>query len=278
MPSAPRPLIDRGSPAAPPVSFSGVSVVRDGRAVLDAIDWEVGLGERWVVLGPNGSGKTTLLQVAGARFRPSSGTVSVVGGRLGRSDLREVRARVALVSGATARALLPSLTAQEVVVTGRDAALYPFAGRYTEADWAAADRMLRRVMGPEKVPPGDAPFGVLSEGERQQVLIARALMCAAELLLLDEPAAGLDLGARERLVTRLGALAADAAVPALVLVTHHLEEVPPGFTHAALLSRGRLLAAGRLEEVLTAPLVSQCYGVRVHVERNDGRWWARAIA
>ena len=256
---------ERGGPA---VVCSGVSVVRDGRTVLHAIDWVVGPADRWVVLGPNGSGKTTLLQVAGARVRPSSGAVSVVGAHVGRCDLREVRARVALVSGATLRALLPSLTPREVVVTGRDAALYPFADRYTDAHWAAADRLLRRVMGPERVPPPHASFGVLSEGERQQVLIARALMCDAELLLFDEPAAGLDLGARERLVTRMGSLASDPTVPAVVLVTHHLEEVPPGFTHAALLARGRLLAAGRLEEVLTGLLVSECYGVGVDVEHD----------
>lgn len=262
----------------PAVSLSGVSVVRDGRLVLDGVDWEVGVRDRWVLLGPNGSGKTTLLQVAGARLLPSSGTVTVVGERFGRSDLREVRARVALVSAATLRALRPHLSVREVVVTGRDAALLPVRGRYTEEDWRAADRLLRRAFGREGAPPPDASFGVLSEGERQQVLIARALMCPAELLLFDEPAAGLDLGARERLVGRLGSLAADRDVPAVVLVTHHLEEVPPGFTHAALLSGGRLLAAGALDEVLTAPLVSACFGVAVDVERSRSRWRVHAVA
>ena len=262
--------------ALPAVCFSGVSVVRDGRPILESIDWEVGSKDRWVVLGPNGSGKTTLLQVAGARLMPSGGTVSVVGEQFGRSDLRTVRARVSLVSAATERALRPSLSAREVVVTGKDGALYPLGHRYSQEDWAAADRTLERVMGPEAAPLSDAAFGVLSEGERQQVLIARSLMGAAELILLDEPASGLDLAARERLVARLGALACEPGVPAVVLVTHHLEEVPFGFTHGLLLAAGRVLAAGRLEDVLTGPLVSRCFGVRVHVEQRDGRWWARA--
>ena len=267
---------DRVVATAPVISLAGVSVVRRGRPILDAVDWEVGTGDRWVVLGPNGSGKTTLLQVAGARLMPSCGAVSVVGDRFGRSDLRTVRARVALVSAATGRTLRPFLTAREIVVTGRDAALIPVPRRYGEADWATADRLLQRVMGPGALRLADAPFGVLSEGEHQQVLIARSLMGAAELVLLDEPAAGLDLGARERLVSRIGALASDPAVPAIVLVTHHLEEVPPGFTHGLLLRGGRLIAAGPLEEVLTGPLVSRCYGIQVQVECHDGRWWARA--
>lgn len=250
--------------------------MRDGRSILDAIDWEVGPRDRWVVIGPNGAGKTTLLQVAGARLMPSRGTARVVGGRFGRSDLRTLRAKVSLVSGATLRALRPTLTAREVVVTGHDGALFPMWRRYTQEHWDAADRMLRRVMGPGSLPAPGVRFGVLSEGERQQVLIARALMGPAELLLLDEPAAGLDLGARERLVTQVGSLASDPDVPAMVLVTHHLEEVPPGFTHAALLAEGRLLVAGRLEEVLTGPRLSKCYGVQVQVEQKGGRWWAHA--
>lgn len=262
--------------AGPAISFSTVSVVREGRPILDTVDWEVGPRDRWVVLGPNGSGKTTLLRVAGARLMPSRGSVTVVGQRFGRSDLRTVRTRIPLVSASTVRALRPFLSAREVVVTGKDAALLPVRHRYTQADWAAADRMLARVTGHGAAVQPDSPFGLLSEGERQQVLIARSLMGAAELILLDEPAAGLDLAARERLVTRLGSLASDPSVPAIVLVTHHLEEVPPGFTHGLLLADGRKLATGRLEDVLTAPLVSKCYGVAIHLERHGGRWWAHA--
>lgn len=251
--------------------------MRDGRVILDRVDWEVGADERWIVLGPNGSGKTTLLQIAGARLMPSRGAVSVVGERFGRSDLRTVRAKVSLVSAATARVLRPFLSARDVVVTGKDAALYPIPHRYSKTDWAAADRSLERVAGPEARALRDLPIGVLSEGERQRVLLARALMGPAELILLDEPAAGLDLAARERLVARLGALASDPGIPALVLVTHHLEEVPPGFTHGLLVAGGHVVAAGSLEHVLTPPLLSECYGLAVDVETRDGRWWARAV-
>ncbi|MDA8310969.1 MAG: ATP-binding cassette domain-containing protein [Actinomycetota bacterium] len=276
-----RPAAAPKSPAAPgspagALRLSGVTVERSGRTILHPLDWEVGPHDRWVVLGPNGSGKTTLLQVAGARLRPSRGCVSIVGERVGRCDLRTVRARVALVSAATVRLIRPDLTVHQVVVSGRDGALSPFWHRYADEDWAAAAHSLSRVLGSEEAPPLDTPFGVLSEGERQQVLIARSLMCSPELVLFDEPAAGLDLGARERLAVQLGSLAADPEVPAVVLVTHHLEEVPPGFTHAMLLRGGRLLAAGRLEEVLTGALVSACFGVGVEVERRKGRWWARA--
>lgn len=270
------PVLAPRDAAAPAIDFSGVSVVRDGRWILDSIDWAVGTGERWVVLGPNGSGKTTLLQIAGARLMPSRGTVSVLGERFGRSDLRTVRARISLASAATVRVLRPILTVREVVVTGLDGALYPYPRRYTEQDWLAADRVIDRMMGPGSAPTPDAQFGMLSEGERQQVLLARLLMGPAELLLLDEPAAGLDLAARERLVSQMGSLASDAGVPPMVLVTHHLEEVPPGFTHALLLTDGRVVASGELEEVLTESHVSECFGVRVHVERHGERWWAHA--
>ena len=255
------------------VRLVGVSVVREGRAILDRFDWEVAPGERWVVLGPNGSGKTTLLQVAGARLWPTAGLVEVLGQRLGRVDVRTLRPRIALVSGSVVRQLRPDLSVRDVVVTGRYGALEPWWNTYTDEDYARADRLLAEA-GVAAI--GERTFAVVSEGERQQALLARALMSSPELLLLDEPAAGLDLGARERLVLRLGALAEDPEVPPVVLVTHHTEEIPPGFTHAALVRQGRLLAAGPLEGVLTAEKVSECFGVRVQVGRDDARWWSRA--
>jgi iron complex transport system ATP-binding protein len=257
----------------PAVLLSGVAVVRDGRAIVDAVDWVVDAGQRWVVLGPNGSGKTTLLQVAGARLWPTRGVVEVLGQRLGRVDVRTLRPRVALVSGSVVRQLRADLTARQVVATGRYGALEPWWHQYTTEDWERADGLLADggVGG-----IGERAFGVISEGERQQVLLARALMSRPELLLLDEPAAGLDLGARERLVSRLGRLAADPDVPPLVMVTHHAEEIPPGMTHVALVREGRLVAAGRLEETLTSESVSACFGLSVTVGRDDGRWWSRA--
>jgi len=262
-----------GAPARPVVSLRDVAVVRDGRAVLADVDWEVFSGQRWVVLGPNGSGKTTLLHVAGMRLLPTRGTVEVLGERYGRTDARALRTRVALVSQALLRSLRPALAAHDVVLTGRHAALEPWWHRYGAADHARADDLLE-MAGLGAL--GQRPFGVLSEGERQQVLLARALMGEPELLLLDEPAAGLDLGARERLVSRLAVLAADAAAPPLVLVTHHVEEIPPGVTHAALLRDGRLVRAGAAPAVLDSGAVSACYGLEVELTRDAGRWAARA--
>jgi iron complex transport system ATP-binding protein len=257
-----------------PLRLRGVAVVRDGVAILDGIDWEIGHGERWAVLGPNGSGKTTLLRVAGMRLLPTRGTVEVLGETYGRSDARTVRRRVAFVSQSILRGLRPTLSAHDIVLTGRDAALETWWGRYDEADHRRARQLLDAAgLGDA----GDRPFGVLSEGERQQVLLARALMAEPELLLLDEPAAGLDLGARERLVMHLAALAADAATPPLVLVTHHVEELPAGITHAALVRRGRLVATGPVADVLTTDAVSSCFGTRVTVHRTAGRWSARAL-
>jgi iron complex transport system ATP-binding protein len=264
-----------GAPG-PVLDLAGVRVVRDGRAILDEVTWTVGPGERWVVLGPNGSGKTTLLAVAGGRLWPTAGRVEILGRRLGRVDVRTLRPRVALVSGSVVRQLRPGATALEVVVSGRHGALETWWHDYAPEDWAEGERLLAQagVGGPGGI--GPRPFGVISEGERQQVLLARALMGRPELLLLDEPAAGLDLGARERLVARLGVLAADPATPPLVLVTHHTEEIPPGVTHAALVHRARLLAAGPVEAVLTSELVSAAFEVPVSVGRRDGRWWTRA--
>ena len=250
-------------------------MVRDGRPILDDVDWDVGPGERWAVLGPNGSGKTTLLHVAGMRLLPSRGTVEVLGARYGQTDARALRTRVALVSQAILRSLRPTLSAHDVVLTGRHAALEPWWHHYGPKEHARADGLLVQS-GLSRI--SDHEFGVLSEGERQQVLLARALMGEPELLLLDEPAAGLDLGARERLVARLAALAAAPDTVPLVLVTHHVEEIPPGTTHVALLRAGRIVSAGSPSTVLTSGRVSACFDVAVTVERVGERWTARASA
>jgi iron complex transport system ATP-binding protein len=264
--------VAQGSVSA--VSLRGVAVVRDGRPILDDIDWDVGPGERWAVLGPNGSGKTTLLHVAGMRLLPTRGTVEVLGARYGRTDARALRTRVALVSQAILRSLRPTLSAHDVVLTGRHAALEPWWHHYGPDDHAHADQLLAES-GLRRI--SDQEFGVLSEGERQQVLLARALMGEPELLLLDEPAAGLDLGARERLVARIATLAAAPDTVPLVLVTHHVEEIPPGITHVALLRGGRIVRAGPATGVLISAAVSACFDVAVTVERTGDRWSARAM-
>ena len=257
------------------VSLRDVSVVREGRAILDGVTWSVRPGERWAVLGPNGSGKTTLLRVAGMRLLPTRGSVEVLGHRYGTVDARVLRQRVAFVSQTLLRSFRPTILAADVVLSGRHAALETWWHHYGDADRDRAARLLAES-GLDHL--ADREFGVLSEGERQRLLLARALMGEPELLLLDEPAAGLDLGARERLVARLASLAADPATSPLVLVTHHLEEIPPGVSHAALVSNGRIAGSGPVEEVLTSHAVSACFDAPVTVTRAEGRWMARAAA
>ncbi len=257
------------------VRLDRVSVVRNGTALLDNVTWEVAASERWALLGPNGSGKTTLLNVVGSALWPTSGVVEILGVRLGQVDMRDLRKRIAVVSASVSRTLRPELPALDAVLTGRYAALETWWNEYTAQDRAEAGALLAEAgLGA----PGFAerPFGLLSEGERQQVLLARALMGIPELLLMDEPAAGLDLGAREVLLHRLASLASDPSVPPMVLVTHHLEEIPAGVTHAALMRGACLLAAGTIGEVLTSEAVSGAFGADVTVEHRGGRWSARS--
>lgn len=255
----------------PVLRLEGVRFVRDGRAILDGIDWAVGPGERWVVLGPNGSGKTTLVRIASMWEHPSSGRVAVGGAVLGRVDVRAHRARIAVVSAAVANALRPGITAREIVLTARTGALEAWWHRYDEADEARTAAALARFAAGHLA---DQPFATLSSGERQRVLLARALSIDPLLVLLDEPFAGLDLGAREDLVEQVDALAADPATPPMVLVTHHVDEIPPSFTHGLLLAGGRIQRRGPLEEVLTAGAVSSTFGRPLLLERRHGRWWS----
>ncbi len=269
-----RPGSDVGGAAigsTPVVALVGVGVVRDGRSLLDGVDWQVGAGERWAVLGPNGSGKTTLLKVAAMQLLPTCGDVEVLGERYGRCDARAVRRRIAFVSAAVSRSLRATLPAHDVVLTGRFGALEPWWHEYGAADHERAGELL--AAGRVGARSAQA-FGLLSEGERQQVLLARALMGRPELVLLDEPAAGLDLGAREQMLARLAELAASRAAPPMVLVTHHLEEIPPGTTHAALVRDGRLMVQGPVDDILCSDAVSACFGVNVIVERTGRRWYA----
>jgi len=261
--------------SGPVVRLDHVSVVRNGIALLDDISWQIGPGERWVLLGPNGSGKTTLLMVAGSSLWPTRGSVEILGERLGQVDMRALRTRIAVVCASVTRTLRREIPAIEVVMTGRYSALETWWNEYDDADRARAATLLANA-GLDGSALAERPFGHLSEGERQQVLLARALMSQPELLLMDEPAAGLDLGARERLLSRLATLATEPGQPPLILVTHHLEEIPPGMTHVALLRRARLVAAGPIDETLTGEAVSEAFGIAVDVDRIDGRWTARA--
>jgi iron complex transport system ATP-binding protein len=256
------------------LALEGVSIRRDGRALLADVDWTVAAGERWGVIGPNGSGKTTLLSIAGARLHPSTGTVEILGERLGASDWRAVRARVGFVSGSVVRSLRASLDALDIVVTGKYGALEPWWHTYTDADRGRALQLME-LTGVAGL--ADHSFGVISEGERQQVLLARLLMAEPGLLLLDEPFAGLDLGARERLLARLAGLAADPTTPPMVLVTHHVEEIPPGTTHALVLGEGRVVASGPIDDALTSGTLSTAFDFPIELGRDGARWWCRAL-
>ncbi|HEX2362797.1 MAG TPA: ABC transporter ATP-binding protein [Jiangellaceae bacterium] len=255
------------------LEFADVSVVRSGQSLLDQITWQVADRDRWVVLGPNGAGKTTLLQVASAQIHPTSGYAAVLGEILGTVDVFELRPRIGLTSAALADRIPRTEPVRDVVVT----ASYAVVGRWRELyegyDVDRAGGLLNRL-GVGRL--ADRTFGTLSEGERKRVQIARAMMTDPELLLLDEPAAGLDLGGREALVATLGEIATDPGSPATVLVTHHVEEIPTGFTHALLLRDGQVVASGPVGETITDEALSECFGLALTVSRNGGRWSARA--
>ncbi|HEX3539731.1 MAG TPA: ATP-binding cassette domain-containing protein [Acidimicrobiales bacterium] len=263
------------APAGQALRFDDVDVVRGQNLVLHGVSWQVDARQRWVVLGPNGSGKTTMLQLASGYLHPTRGTVAVLGHQLGRVDVRRLRERIGLVSAAVAKLLVPSVSAADVVMSARYAALDPWWHDYSAADRQQARHLLDRA-GFAGV--ADRPFGVLSEGERQQVLLARTLMGDPDLLLLDEPAAGLDIAGRERLLTRLAELAAEPASPPMVLVTHHVEEVPAHFSHLLLLRQGAVVAAGPLAETMTSDHLSATYGLALTVDGAGGRWTCRAAS
>jgi iron complex transport system ATP-binding protein len=255
------------------LALEAAQVRIDGHTILGPVDLAVHRGQHWVVLGPNGSGKTTMLSLAGAWRQPSRGVVRVLGERLGRTDVRRLRMRIGHVSHAVADRMRSSMVVEQVVLTGKASTLETWGQHVAAEDRQAVHAML------EDVGCGylaGRPLGGCSLGERQRVLIARALFGAHRLLLLDEPAAGLDMPAREHLVAAMASAAGHSDGPTTVLATHHLEEVPPTVTHAALLRRGRLVASGAVAEVLADGPLTRCYGIEVAVEHHGGRWWARA--
>jgi iron complex transport system ATP-binding protein len=257
------------------LSLTGVTVVRDGARLLSDVSWTVRDGERWVVLGPNGAGKTTLLRIASSYLFPTTGTVTVLGERMGATDVFELRSRIGLASSALTDSVPPRERVLDVVLTAAWAVFGRSREAYTADDSERAATLLAQLGCRELL---DRSFGTLSEGERKRVQIARALMTDPELLLLDEPAAGLDLGAREALVRRLSRLALDPASPVMVMVSHHVEEVPPGITHALLVRSGQIVAAGPVGEVITGPWLSACFGIPLEVTSSGDRYNARMAA
>ena len=259
----------------PTLVLDDVSVVRDGRAIVDGISITVLADQRWVILGSNGSGKTTLVRLMALQEHPSRGTVDVLGERLGQTDIRVLRRRIGFASAALAAQLRPALTAHDVVRTARYAALEPWWHTYTEMDDDRAHACLRQLHVDHFA---HRQLGSLSSGEQQRVLLARTLMNDPAVILLDEPSARLDLGGREELVATLRAIATDPTAPALVLVTHHVDEIPTGMTHALCLRDGAALSAGPIDEVVTADTLSECFGLRLHLDRRaNGRFSAWAV-
>ncbi len=256
--------------------LEGVTFRRGATTILDHVDFEVQRHERWLMLGSNGSGKTSLLRLAALYEHPTTGTVDVLGERLGRVDVRILRQRVGYASSALAQQLRGSLAAIDVVKTAKFAALEPWWHRYDDADEKQARRCLER-MGVGAL--ADHELTTLSSGEQQRVFLARTLMNDPAVLLLDEPAARLDLGGREQLVAALDELAANREAPPMVLVTHYVDEVPPHLTHVLLLRQGRVLAQGPIEETLTSESLSACFDLHLKLERrSDGRWAAWSVS
>ncbi|GIE93790.1 ABC transporter ATP-binding protein [Paractinoplanes rishiriensis] len=255
------------------LAFDRVSVIRGGNFLVRSLSWQVELDERWVILGPNGAGKTTLLNLATARLHPSRGTAWVLGERLGRTDVNELRTRIGLSTGQFGERIPPSERVLDVVVTAAWSVVGRWRESYDPQDEARARQLLGQLGMGALV---EREFGTLSEGERKRTLIARALMTDPELMLLDEPSAGLDLGGREDLIARLTDLALDPDSPAMVLVTHHVEEIPPGFTHGLLLREGSIVASGLLGEVMTADNLTKTFGLPLVVDRRGDRYTARA--
>jgi iron complex transport system ATP-binding protein len=259
------------SDIGPVLRVSDVDLVREGSHLLRSVSVTVQRGEHWALLGANGAGKSTLLGLMGALTHPTRGEVHVLGRLLGRVDVRELRSYLGHVN--PRHPLQSPLTLRQVVLTGltNTTELVPRRAP-TDAQLAQADRLIALLGVGER---SDARWPTLSQGERGRALIARALMPRPRLLLLDEPATGLDLAAREQLIDSLGVLRAEHPSLATVLVTHHLEELPPGTTHALLMRSGQVLAAGAAGDVLTSDLVSGCFGHPITVDRHDGRWSAR---
>ncbi len=261
-------------PVVPALELRAIDFVRDGRHILEHVSLCIRPGERWLVLGANGSGKTTLVRIAAMYEHPTRGEVSVLGETLGSTDVRTLRQRIGYVSASFAGEIRPALSAADVVMTAKNAALEPWWHQYENVDRERALACLSRLGVGEL---GSRSFGTLSSGEQQRVLLARSLMNEPAVVLLDEPSARLDLGGREQLVTSLESMMGDERVPGVALVTHHLDEVPPSMTHCLMLHHGRVLTSGPISEVLDAEALSECFGVKLMLERrSDGRYSARA--
>ena len=255
------------------LQLSDISVRRGDRVILGPLNWQVLEGQRWVILGPNGAGKTTLLQICSSLIHPTTGEIHILGEKLGRVDVFELRTRIGLTSSALVEQISPDELVMDVVLTAAYAMLGRWQEKYDLWDESRAMALLT-ALGVREL--GERLFGSLSEGEKKRVQIARALMADRELLLLDEPASSLDLGGREDLLRRIESLSKDPLAPATVIVTHHIEEIPVGTTHALLLRDGVAVAQGEVASVITDQNLTQAYGLAINVQTEGGRFFARA--
>lgn len=254
------------------IDFRDVSVIRGGTTILGPVTWRVGVGERWVIVGPNGAGKTTLVNIASAGEYPSRGEVTILGERLGRTDLRDLRTAIGISSSAVAHRIPGEEKVGDLVVSAGYAVLGRWRERYDEEDFERAHEILEQVGAMHLI---ERRWGTLSEGERKRVLLARALMIDPEILILDEPTAAMDLGGREDLVAHLSELAEDPAAPATVMITHHVEEIPQGFTHAMLLDEGAVIAQGGIDDVLSSENLTRAFHQPIELTEVGGRYFAR---
>ncbi|WP_425456313.1 ABC transporter ATP-binding protein [Corynebacterium tapiri] len=256
------------------VDFRAVSFIREGRRLVGPVDWQVELDERWVIIGPNGAGKTTLVRMAAAEAYPSEGVAHLIGERIGRTDMRDLRAVIGLSSSSLANRIPENEKVGDLVISAGYAVLGRWLEEYDEVDRDQALEILEQVGAMHLL---DRTWGTLSEGEKKRVLIARAMMTNPELLILDEPGAGMDLGGREDLVAYLGDLALDADAPALIMITHHVEEIPYGFTHALLLDEGEVVAQGLIDDVLTSENLSKAFHQPIQLDKVGERYFARRV-
>lgn len=256
------------------IDFRGVTFTRDNRNLVGPVDWQVELDERWVIIGPNGAGKTTLIRMAAAEEFPSAGHARIMGEVVGKTDMRDLRSMIGVSSSALGNRIPGDEKVSDLVVSAGYAILGRWREDYNEMDFNQATEILEQVGA---LHLGDRTWGTLSEGERKRVLVARALMTNPELLILDEPAAGMDLGGREDLVNYLGELALDPDAPAIVMITHHVEEIPTGFTHALLLDEGEIVAQGLIDQVLTDENLSKTFHQPIQVDRIGDRYFARRV-
>jgi iron complex transport system ATP-binding protein len=256
------------------VEIAGVTVRRGTSLLLDNVDLKVDEGERWVIIGPNGAGKTTLLKVLSTQMHPTAGIVEILGETLGAVDVFDLRPRIGLASSALAEQVPYEEKVSDLVVSASYGVVGRWREKYEDQDFGRAAQLMSLLQVDHMA---DRTFGTLSEGERKRVQIARALMTDPELLLLDEPGAGLDLAGREALLETLTALADDPEAPTSIMVTHHVEEIPVGITHLLLLRGGKVVAAGPLRETLTGENLSRTFGMRLQVEEHGDRWSARSV-